>query len=202
VVSARIYVEGGATGDDSKESKIRCQEAFHKFLARMGFTGRKPRLVACGGRAAVYSRLVTAHSQHAADYVAMWIDSEDALNDLEEAWAHLKARDGWAQPAGATNEQVLFMTTCMEAWIVADRAALRRHYGSELQETALPPLTHLESRNRHEIHDQLRHATRKCANAYAKGKRSFDLFGALAPAVLEEYLPSFVRIRRILNARL
>ena len=36
-MSAYIYIEGGARGADSKYLYIRCQEAFHKLLDRMGF---------------------------------------------------------------------------------------------------------------------------------------------------------------------
>ncbi len=71
-----------------------------------------------------------------------------------------------------------------------------------LQESALPPLHALESRNRHDVQDKLIHATRECSNAYAKGRRSFEIPGRLSPAVLEQHLPSFARIRRILNANL
>ena len=55
-MSAYIYLEGGASGAGSKYLNTRCQEAFHKLLDQMGFTGRKPRLVACGGREAVYEK--------------------------------------------------------------------------------------------------------------------------------------------------
>ena len=201
-MSAYLYVEGGGTGADSKYSRIRCQEGFHKLLERMGFARRKPRLVACGGRDATFDDFVFAHTSGKGQFVALWIDSEDALSDLERTWAHLKARDGWAQPSGANDEQVLFMTTCMETWIVADRAVLSDHYGSELQESALPPLVDLEKRARHDVQDSLTRATRDCSNAYAKGKRSFEVLAKLTPATLEKHLPSFVRVRRILSSQL
>jgi len=108
----------------------------------------------------------------------------------------------WDRPEGANDDQVLFMTTCMETWIVADRAVLSDHYGSELQESALPPLVDLEKRARHDVQDSLTRATRDCSNAYAKGKRSFEVLAKLTPATLEKHLPSFVRVRRILNSRL
>ena len=41
-----IYLEGGATGQDSKEVTIRCQQAFSKLLDKMGFEGRQPKLFA------------------------------------------------------------------------------------------------------------------------------------------------------------
>jgi hypothetical protein len=90
----------------------------------------------------------------------------------------------------------------METWIIADRETLRKHYGHKLHENALPPTNNLESRGRSDVHDDLVHATRECANAYEKGKRSFLVVGELNPAALEPLLPSFARAKRILNVRL
>jgi hypothetical protein len=202
LVSAYIYIEGGGTGAQSKDVDIRCREGFRRLLENCGFQGRMPRLVACGGRDAAFSDFTVAHSSANADFVALWIDSEDPLADLEAAWTHLQARDQWAQPSGAIDEQVLFMTTCMETWLVADRAALNEHFGNNLQDSALPPLNNLESRNRHDVQDKLMHATRGCSNAYAKGQRSFEVLGKLNSDVLKQHLPSFVRVCRILNSRL
>jgi hypothetical protein len=162
-----------------------------------------PKLVACGGRGAAFADFKTALANaRKGDFVALWIDSEDPVADIEATWEHLKARDNWDRPNDATNEQVLFMTTCMETWIVADRATLAEHYGAELQESALPALHDLEGRARDAIQSALTNATRKRSNAYTKGKRSFEVLGQLDPATLSEYLPSFVRIRRILDASL
>lgn len=200
-----IYVEGGGSGRDSKRTDIQCQQAFHKLLAKLGFTGRKPRLVACGGRQAVYGRFVTRHSGGGTGYVAMWIDSEEPMADIEQAWKHLAEVTSvavWERPDGAEDDQVLFMTTCMETWIVADRNLLRSHYGHKLNENALPPLNGLEGRARHDVQDRLERATKDCKNAFAKGKRSFEVLEELDPAVLRQHLPSFVRVRRILNAKL
>ncbi len=198
-MSAILYLEGGG---DSKELHTRCREGFRRLLEHCSFQGRMPRLVACGGRDATFGDFTFAHAGRLAAFVAMWIDSEDALADLEKAWAHLQTRDHWAQPSGAADEQVLFMTTCMETWLVTDRAALKEHFGTKLQDSKLPPLNDLEARDRHDVQDRLAHATRECTNAYAKGKRSFEVLGKLSPAVLEQHLPSFVRVRRILNTRL
>jgi hypothetical protein len=203
LVSAYIYIEGGGTGEQSKEVDIRCREGFRKLLENCSFEGRMPRLVACGGRDAAYEAFRTAMvGNSAGSLVALWIDSEEPLADLEASWKHLQARDRWVRPEGAEDEQVLFMTTCMETWFVADRAALEAHFGNELQDSALPPLNGLEARPRHDVQDKLVHATRNCPNAYAKGRRSFEVLGRLDPGVLARYLPSFARVRRILNTRL
>lgn len=202
-MSAIIFIEGGG---DAKDLTIRCREGFHKLLDRCGITGRKPRFRPCGGRAAVFDAFSTAHSTRPkGEYVAMLIDSEEPLADIEAAWKHLQEVETvprWKKPKGAGDEQVMFMTTCMETWIVADRATLKQHYRGELQEAALPPLVDLEQRTRHDVQDRLAHATRNCRNAYAKGKRSYEVLGKLEPGALRKHLPSFVRVCRILEDNL
>jgi hypothetical protein len=188
-VSAILYLEGGASGADSKELQIRCRQGFRRLLEECGYKRRMPRLFACGSRGAAFGDFKIGFAQKAAgDYVAMWMDSEDPLKDIEAAWTHLKHRDNWMQPAGATEDQVLFMTTCMETWIVADHAALTDHYGAKLQISTLPPLVKLENRERHDVQDRLAHATRDCTNAYTKGKRSFEILAKLRPEALGKHL--------------
>ena len=147
-----------------------------------------PKLVACGGRDSAY--------------IGLLIDSEDPLTDIDKAWAHLAKRDRWQRPRGASDGQVLFMTTCMETWIVADRKALHQHYGKCLQESALPKLEGLEDSNGNDVQDALEHATRDCDEPYAKGTKSFQILGKLDPEVMEGLLPGFRRARHTLATRL
>jgi hypothetical protein len=204
-VSAHLYIEGGG---NSKEEKIRCREAFATLLKSQGFRGRMPRLTACGGRGAAFDDFQTAHATaKPGHFVGLLIDSEDPLampKDPQEqrTWEHLRQRDGWATPNGATDQQVLFMTTCMESWIVADRATLRTHYGQELNENQLPPTEQLESRLRAAVQNALQNATSNCSNAYRKGKRSYEILAKLNPAVLDGLLPSFARAMAILEQNL
>jgi hypothetical protein len=203
LVSATIFLEGAAKGPDSKEQQIRCREAFHKLLEACDFKKRMPRLKSCGPRGAAFDDFKIAVARKTSgDYVALWIDSEDPVKDLEATWEHLKLRDRWTQPAGALDNDVLFMTTCMETLIVADHAALKKHYGAKLQTSALPSLTNLESQSRQGIQKKLEHATRNCTNSYTKGDRSFKILAELQPSTLASHLPSFVRTMRILDESL
>ena len=199
-MSARIYLEGGG---DSKELHVRCREGFRKLLERCGFKGRMPHLIACGGRNDAYDDFKTAHTtQSDSKYIAMLIDSEEPVDDIDAPWQHLNHYDGWDKPDRASDSQVLFMTTCMETWIISDRETLASHYGSKLQSSALPALDDIESRSRHDVHEGLAHATRHCSNAYTKGKRSFEVLGKLSPPMLTVYLPSFRRAVHIFEERL
>ena len=194
-----IFVEGGG---DAAYLKIRCRESFTKLLEKSGFKSRLPRITPCGSRNEAFDKFQTAHRQGELTYVALLVDSEDPISDNEQTWKHLKIRDGWERPAGATDDQVLLMTTCMETWIVADRAALKRLYHNCLQESALPAETNPEQRDRHAVQDALVNATKDCKNAYAKNKRSFEALTNVDPATLKANLPSFARMLRILNEKL
>ncbi|MCI0681521.1 MAG: DUF4276 family protein [Gemmataceae bacterium] len=195
-MSSTIYLEGGG---DSHDLRARCREGFRRLLERSSYAGRLPRLVACGGRGAAFDAFRTALATAGlGDFVGLWIDSEDPMADIEATWEHLQARDHWDKPNGATDDQVLLMTTCMETWIVADRETVAKHYGQRLQTSALPR-NNLERRARDAIQDALAHATRNCQNAYIKGKRSFEVLGQLDADTLSENLPSFARVRRILD---
>lgn len=195
-MSAELYIEGG--GD--RQLNARCREAFTKLLANCGLQGRMPHVVACGSRNSAFKRFRTAHElRNSKGYVALWIDSEDPIADTEKTWEHLTNRDpAWKRPAGAKDEQVLLMTTCMETWFVADREAIKQHFHGTIQESVLPK-DRLETRHRQEIQAALVKATKKCSNAYKKG--DFGVLAKLNPTTLEA-LPSFARVRRILNKRL
>lgn len=200
-MSTHIYIEGG----DSREDQIRCREAFRTLIGKLGFAAAKrmPRLFACGGRNGALDDFTTAHANgKPGDFIALLVDSEEPVANPSAPWEHLKARDNWARPPGAEDDQVILMITCMETWIVADRAALKEHHGQKFQENALPPLVNLEQRSRKDVHERLVHATRHCSNAFAKGKRSFEILAKLDPAVLRQHLPSFVRLEWILRAKL
>ena len=109
-----------------------------------------------------------------------------------------------AKPDKSSDEQVLFMTTCMETLIAADRNALKEHFKPKqnFQESALPSLHNLESKNRKELFDLLKHATRNCSAPYEKGKISFELQGLLDAKILRKHLPGVERSWRILDKNL
>ena len=201
-MSARIYVEGGG---DSKDGRIRCREGFRRLLEKTGFKDRMPRLKACGGRGEAYDDFRIAHEKSSAgDYIGLLVDSEDPVSNIHAPWQHFqwRAEDGWAKPPNARDDQVLLMTTCMETWIISDRSALRKHFGPYLETSALPSVQALEQRERSAMLAALKNATRHCPGPYSKGPKSFEVLGKLDPNVLAENLPSFKRVRQILDTQL
>lgn len=201
-MSVTIYIEGAASGPDSKYLQVRCREGFHRLFEKCGLP-RKPALKASGSRGNTYKDFSKAHAKSGnGDFVAMLVDSEEVVEDIEKPWHHLKKLDNWNTPAGATDEQVLLMVTCMESWIASDRQALREHFGAKLQEGALPFLQNMEKRGRHDVQNALEHSTRNCKNGYKKGKRSFEVLKRIRPEELRKHLPSFERCERVLRKKL
>lgn len=199
-MSATIIIEGG--GDD-RDLHIRCRDGFRNLLIKCGFSGRMPRLVAGGGRQQTIDKFATKVKYgKPGDYIAMIIDSEDPVEDINRPWIHLCERDKCTKPEETDDNQVLLMVTCMETWIMVDRVAMCNHYGSKLQESALLAIDKIEHRGRQVVQEALFHATRNCTNSYKKGKRSFRILSELNPQELERHLPSFRRLKKILNEKL
>ncbi len=203
MTESKIFVEGGG---NSKELQTRCREGFRKLLEKSGkFDNRLPRIIACGSRNDAYESFKTEHLVGKTSYVALLVDSEDPVSDGEKPWEHLKIRDKWNRPTGTTDDQVLLMTTCMETWIIADQAGLKRHYETHkpcLRLAGLPSTVSLEMKDRHEVQNALVTATQDCTNAYTKNKRSFEALANVDPAVLRQFLPAFARMERILEDKL
>jgi len=198
-VSVKVYVEGGG---DSKADRIRCSEAFSKLIAKAGFRGRMPGVVACGGRGRAYDRFRTAMTTAKPDdFPMLLVDSEEPVAANRTAWQHLARRDGWQRPDGADDDQAQLMVTCMETWIVAGLSGLTATFGQGLRVRGLPRLN-LERRAKDDIQERLVIATVNCAGPYVKGKRSFQALAAVDPTALEDRLPHFKRFVKTLNQRL
>jgi hypothetical protein len=186
----KVFIEGGGDGE---ALKTECRKAFTKLLEKAGFKGRLPRLVACGGRGNAYNELCTELADGKATAALLLVDAEGPVTQASP-WAHVARRegDGWARPAGATDDHLHLMVQCMEAWFLADRAALLRFYGQGFNENALPARTaNLEQVRKNDLYDSLAQATRgtKTKGRYGKSEHSFKLLATLDPDLLRKASP-------------
>ncbi len=201
-MTVRLYVEGGGEG---KDQRSRCREGFSKLIEKAGFGGRMPHIVAGGARSSAFDMFRTAMRAGDPDNAPMLlVDSEEPVQRLGDAWAHLSARDGWDRPPGVADDQAQLMVTCMESWILADHGTLVAFFGPEFRRNALLPVVDLEARSRQEVQDSLERATSPCGRdrQYRKGRRSFRVLAELDPNVLRQHLPHFRRFIEALNDRL
>jgi hypothetical protein len=195
-----LCVEGGATGPNSQTSQRKCRIAFETLLVNSGFRGKLPRISVGGGRSTAMDDFVAKSRSNPGALILLLVDSEEPVIDVERPLAHLKNRDRWTPPEDLTvsDDQVFLMTTSMETWIVADRAALKRFFDAEFAENRLPPLFDLEARDRHSVLQGLVAATRECRRKYTKGDTSFEVLAETDPSQLTQ-LKAFQRMLRILR---
>lgn len=184
----KIFIEGGG---DSEKLQSECQRAFTKFFEKAGLRDRRlmPRVVACGGRGVAYDRFCTAI--RLGEPALLLVDSEAAVaTDPATArpvspWEHLRQRDGWQCPSGATDSHAHLMTVCMEAWFVADRSSFLTYYSTGNRRgnaNALPAPVDVEAIGKQQLFQWLAAASAPSGSlSYSKGSRSFDILATLDP---------------------
>ena len=200
-MSTRLYVEGGG---DRNPSKTRCRQAFRAFLLNAGLEGRLPRIFASGGRQQAYDDFRHAlHTSRDDDRAVLLVDSEGPVAMDVGRWQHLEDRDGWDKPAGADDDHVHLMVQCMEAWFLADRAALARYFGGGFGENSLPRRAEVEEVPKQDIERGLNDATRNSRpkGAYHKGRDSFAILAELDPDKVANASPHAKRFLETLRAR-
>ena len=188
---AKLYVEGGG---QSRVLRQALREGFRAFFEKAGLE-RLPKVVACGSRRHAYDDFCAAIGRPSADFAALLVDSEGPVK-ATMAWAHLKERDGWEQPATATEKSVYLMVEVMESWFLADRDCLARYFGNGFRASALPaPQRDVEDVAKQDVERALNEATRHSRKGrYAKGRDSFELLRQIDAAKIIEASPHARRL--------
>lgn len=192
MVTAKIYAEGGGEG---QYLDTLFREAWAQFFKAAGLSGRMPRIVRGKGRLRTFDLFTTAvRNPRHGELPLLLVDSEGPVEPSTSAWRHLKARDGWDRPASTADDQAFLMVQLMETWFLADRATLRRYFGSALRETHLKSWPALEDVPKAEVLAALDRATADCKRPYAKGRVSFELLGEVNPGFVEAACPHAKRL--------
>lgn len=180
---ARIYAEGGGEGQ-LLDTLFR--QGWSEFFRSAGLGGRMPSVSRCGSRESAFDDFVTAvRNPRPGVLPLLLVDSEVAVDPGHSAWQHLKAVDGWDRPQGAADDQAFLMVQVMETWFIADRALLRRYFGSALRENPLRAWPDLEAVPKATVLGALEAATAACGTRYAKGRVSFALLAGLDARAVE-----------------
>jgi hypothetical protein len=195
MVSVRIYVEGGGGG---KLVRTKCRKGFSEFFHRTGFSGRMPKIVACGTRNNAYDDFRSAWVQSDAEsFLILLVDSEGPVT--QAPWDHLRTREGWIKPGPASDDNAHLMVQCMEAWFLADKKAMAEYYGQYFNERSLPANPKIEEIPKGDILKGLSDATRNTQKGeYDKGDHSFAILERLDPSGMKG-LPHWDRLLDLLN---
>lgn len=190
-MALKIYVEGGS--EDQKAPKDACRKGFVEFLQKAGFEGKMPQIVACGSRDEALRQFERA--KRSGDNAWLLIDSEQPIAAKHQqgetqnwqSWGHLPL----SKPALSNDNQCHFMVVVMESWLLSDRETLKKYYGKNFKENALPnEAVSIETLTKDQIYKSLEQATQGTQKGkYSKGGHSFDLLEKIDPQKVIEKSP-------------
>ncbi len=157
VSEIRIYIEGDPA----------LRPGFGQFLDRVRSMAREKRIrwdiILCGSRDSSFDAFKTAMETHPSAYSILLVDAEGPVT--ETPWRHLNDRDGWEKPAGISDDHCQLMARAMEAWFVADLAALKTYYGRGFNEKRIPKRKNVEEIDRKDLVDALVHASKNTSKS-------------------------------------
>jgi hypothetical protein len=179
-VSVCIYIEGGG---DQRASSAELRRGFAEFFRKVVPEKRRPKLIAGGSRNSTFDKFRIALAQSEGNLVLLLVDAEGPVAEAARPWTHLKLNDGWDHPDGATEDQAHLMVQCMEAWFLADKDALARHYGQGFLSNVLPRRHDIEQIAKAEVFRILEQATRntRTKGSYDKVAHAGDLLACIDP---------------------
>ena len=186
----KIYIEGGGS---SPLQDTQFRAAWATFFEKAGLRAlrKMPATFRGSGRNQTFDAYCTAvKTRRPVELPLLLVDSEDVVPEGLSSWQHLKKRDGWDQPVGASEDDAFLMATCMETWLVADREALRNYFRNCWKNNALPEWPDLAKVERGRVFQALVQATAACGKKqYAKGSVSFDVLQHIDPAIVQQRCP-------------
>ncbi len=135
MVTATLYIEGGGEG---RELGARFREGWNEFFKSAG-VGNKTNIVRGGGRDQTLKKFAIAvKKRHPSTVPLLLVDSEGPVAVGKSVWQYLSLNNkNWIRPSGAGENQAFLMVQSMETWFLADRVALRKHFGAKFRQNAL-----------------------------------------------------------------
>lgn len=196
-MSVRIYVEGGG---QTSALKSECRRGFSQFFSKILPPGKQPKIIACGSRNEALKDFTIALLQYPQEHVLLLVDAEAPVDPERIIWGHLKKRDRWEPPAGATEDNTHLMVQCMESWFLADPEALAGYFGQGFQASVLPKNPDIEAVAKQDVLRALEAATRqtKTKGTYSKGKHSFAVLALIDASKVRRSSPHAERLATVL----
>jgi hypothetical protein len=187
--SIRVYIEGGG---DSESTKSQLRLGFQRFMGetldRIRVSKLGPRIIFSGGRDQAYKDARNALKSYPDDIVFLLVDSEEFCSTNPKG--HVAKRDGW-DTNSFTEDRIHLMVQIMETWIICDLEALRKFYGSQLNEIAKMNIANVESVSKSVIMDALKKATNSTTKGiYHKIKHASKLLELVDAGIVRKYCPS------------
>ena len=196
-------MEGGGKGNATKTT---LRQGMERFLQPLKEAARNKelswKLVCYGSRNETFKRFRDAVNSSADAVNVLLVDAEGPVK--RSARDHLRDQDKW-NLSFTSGETVHLMVQTMEAWIVADSAALNSYYGQGFRANKLPRATNLETVPKPTVEHSLSEATKDTQKGrYHKIRHASDLLKLIDVKSVKERCAHCQRLfddlRRIVDA--
>jgi hypothetical protein len=194
----RIYIEGGG---DERETKATFRMGYSKFFRQIieivRNKGIRWNLIASGSRQSCFDDFRNAIQSHPQAFNIMLVDAEGEVT--KNVIQHLKDRDNW--DLTCTEDHYQLMAQMMEAWLIADKAALIKYYGQGFVSNTIPNTVNVEQIDKATIYLCLERASKNTQKGeYAKIKHGADLLSLVDPQVIRSRARHCDRLFKLLES--
>lgn len=183
------------------EGNGKLKEGFRKLFERR--VKVKFILIAGGSNAETVKDFLRSCRQNPSDLNVLLIDSEGPAQSVSEAMRALRSRRYWNANAAPEDERINFMVQAMEAWFIADRNALKRHFGKGFGVGSLPNPQNAESVSPKDLTDSINQALRAIGGRrrrkYDKVRDGARLLALIDESTVRRNCPSFGRLMDFLS---
>jgi hypothetical protein len=200
VIEIRIYIEGGG---ERTEGKAKLRNSFQVFLRDLREKARDRRIrwniTVCGSRGSTHDDFNTACQTHPGAFNVLLVDSEGPVDSSPRQ--HLRDRNGWQ--VDESEVQYHLMVQAMEAWLIADREAVKQYYGQGFQESALSDTQDVEQIDKSILESSLDKAANKTnKKEYHKIRDGAKLLGLIDPNKVQDKAPHCSRLLQTLTNKI
>ncbi|MFO0951696.1 MAG: DUF4276 family protein [Isosphaeraceae bacterium] len=197
VEEVRFYIEGDPG----------LRQGFGHFFGRVRRLARDRRvrwdLKLCGHRTNAFGDFERALTIHPNAFCLLLVDSEGPLDPNASLWDRLRSHDDWSPPPKTLSDKCHLMVQSMEAWFLADAAAMKRCFGPRFDPKPLPNQPNVESLEKSDLYDRLSKAIRNTPKMkYDKVSHGAALLSALDEAVVRKRAPHCDRLFRVLEQKI
>jgi len=154
-------------------------------------------VIPAGSRGRCLDHFCNACEDHPGAFNILLVDAESAV--CAKPREHLCNRDGWI--IEAPEDACHLMVQTMEAWLVADRAALAQYYGGGFLNSAIPDNPNVEEIDKATLESALDAATRGTQKGkYREIQHGADLLARIDPEVVRARAQHCDRLFRTLES--
>lgn len=185
VKDIKLYVEGGGKGT-SKNATIRIQQGFDSFFKELKDAARDKkisfRIIPSSDTETTYDDFMRGVRTSPESFNMLLVDSDEAVGKDESASTFLQRKHKKWDLQKIDDERCHLMVQIMEAWFIADIDALKKFYGQNFKESAIPKNKNVEAIEKEVIEKALKAATAKTQKEeYQKIKHGGKLLEFINP---------------------